>query len=57
MRPHRACKGKVFWHPCSICGALDAPFGRDARLRAGVFGQWFCRDCLPDDYLPKETSP
>lgn len=35
----------VFLHPCSRCGAPDAPFGSGVNLRKGILGTWLCSPC------------
>lgn len=46
MRPTRS-GGAVFWHPCSVCGYIHAPYGKGVDLRKEKFGVWFCKDHLP----------
>ena len=50
MRPLRS-GGKIFWHPCSVCGDQVAPFGVGVDTTRNKMGQWFCRDHVPDDYF------
>lgn len=53
MRPKRS-GGKVFWHPCKVCGLPYAPFGRGVDSRRGKMGEWFCADHLPEDHIIKK---
>jgi len=61
IRPRfRKVKGtegsRIFWHPCSVCGDTDAPFGLGVSLMHNQFGTWFCAVHLPDDYYERKRK-
>ncbi len=36
---------EIFDHPCSVCGAPDAPFGTGVFLSQKRLGTWLCGEC------------
>lgn len=51
-----------FWHPCSVCGLVNAPYGVNVSLRNEEYGEWFCREHLPDEHktpamLRRDATP
>lgn len=39
----------IFWHPCSVCGSRNAPFGYGVRLLKDQLGTWYCLEHKPKD--------
>jgi len=39
--------GPIFWHPCSICGNIDAAYGFGVDMRRDKFGTWYCKEHVP----------
>lgn len=37
-------KTPIFWHPCSVCGKVDAPFGYGVSLKHNKLGTWYCAE-------------
>lgn len=42
----------VFWHPCKVCGLVNAGFGVNVSLRKGQMGEWYCEEHLPEEHMP-----
>ena len=56
LRPHRACKSKVFWHPCSVCGDTNASFGVGYYPQYKKLGTWFCGECFKQQANEPKTE-
>lgn len=39
---NRAEAAYAMWHPCEVCGTVDAPFGFGVSLLHHQPGRWFC---------------
>lgn len=46
----------MFWHPCKICGLVNAPFGVNVSLRKKQFGEWYCAEHLPAEHRPPKMK-
>lgn len=44
---------RYFYHPCSVCGLVNAPFGVNVSLRNQRYGTWFCSEHRPQTALPQ----
>lgn len=44
-RFRRLGRADIFDHPCSVCGAPDAPFGKGVFLNQKRLGAWLCGAC------------
>lgn len=42
----------MFWHPCKVCGLIDAPYGVNVSLRNDRYGDWYCAEHLPEEHRP-----
>lgn len=47
-RAPKTAEGGPFVHLCAVCGSDRAPFGHGVKLRAGVFGTWYCAAHQPE---------
>lgn len=40
----------MFWHPCKICGLVNAANGFNVSLKNNRPGDWFCAEHIPEQY-------
>lgn len=53
----RATGAVVLIHPCAVCGAPHAPYGKGLDLKNKRLGTWYCAAHVPPGFLPKAAEP
>lgn len=39
----------MFWHPCKVCGLINAGYGYNVYLKSELYGDWYCAEHRPDE--------
>ena len=47
---------RIFWHPCSVCGDVNAGHGVGVDFRRKKLGTWYCAEHLPKQYRRKKNG-